>query len=185
MPRAPLDLPVAEVRHSWGSSPGCEFNVRVGPNYKKFGKKEPSLPAFYDLVAFDFIRTQNVYVHSIPSHSRDSPEDRILTMQMDMVISCGRVDHVASFMAMEQVESEVEGDPPADVPRIFVVNCQLPEGEPPMFNAPEDGPGELGATQRTCTRVEKLKRPVPHGVSLTQAAARCSSSASSRRSPRP
>lgn len=49
-----------ELQHSWGSSPGCEFNVRVGPNYKKHGKKDASGPAFYDLVAIDFIKTQNV-----------------------------------------------------------------------------------------------------------------------------
>lgn len=43
-------------------------------------------------------------------------------------------------MALDKIKSdapEVSGD----VPAVFVVNCQLPEGEPAMFNSPDDGPG--------------------------------------------
>lgn len=46
-------------------------------------------------------------------------------------------------MALDKIKSdapEVSGD----VPAVFVVNCQLPEGEPAMFNSPDDGPGRRG-----------------------------------------
>jgi len=46
--------------HSWGRAGADEFNVRTGPNYRKTGKKIPSQPSFYEIVAFDFVKADVV-----------------------------------------------------------------------------------------------------------------------------
>ena len=56
---AVAETPLAELQHCWGQSRGEEFNVRAA-NYKKLGRKEPSLASFYDLAAFDFIKAEAV-----------------------------------------------------------------------------------------------------------------------------
>jgi hypothetical protein len=49
------------------------------------------------------------------------------------------VDNIASYMATHRLIPEERGQ--SLLPPVFVVNCQLPEGEPAMFNSPDDGPG--------------------------------------------
>eukprot|EP00668_Euglena_longa_P040870 GGOE01053793.1.p1 GENE.GGOE01053793.1~~GGOE01053793.1.p1 ORF type:complete len:888 (+),score=245.95 GGOE01053793.1:60-2723(+) len=39
--------------HTWVPYPGLLFNVRVGPNYAKTGRKEPSLESLYEVFAVD------------------------------------------------------------------------------------------------------------------------------------
>ena len=41
------------LRHVWGKGTHSNFNLRVGPNYKKTGAKEPSGPALYDVMGMD------------------------------------------------------------------------------------------------------------------------------------
>lgn len=42
---------------------GTDFNVRIGPDYKKNGQKAPSAPHVYDLVAADVIRNDKIMYH--------------------------------------------------------------------------------------------------------------------------
>lgn len=41
------------LQHVWGKGMHSNFKLRVGPNYKKTGAKEPSGPALYDVMAMD------------------------------------------------------------------------------------------------------------------------------------
>jgi UDP:flavonoid glycosyltransferase YjiC (YdhE family) len=46
-----------EATNVWRKGDDSLFKVRVGPNYKKLGKKAPSEPSLYELVAVDIIRS--------------------------------------------------------------------------------------------------------------------------------
>lgn len=41
----------------WSDADGETFELRIGPDYGKFGKKAPSGPALYDCVAVDVIQS--------------------------------------------------------------------------------------------------------------------------------
>ena len=113
-PTSPPKRPTLQPeRHSWGRGTATEFHVRA-TNYKKSKKKEPSLDAFYELVSFDLVTT---------------PE--------------GSVDHVARYMGLSALKAAGGKKKRlfTGFPSLFIVNCQLPDGEPTMFQAAEDGPG--------------------------------------------
>jgi hypothetical protein len=44
---------------TWGNAEASSFPVRVGPNYKKHGKKEPSNESLYELRGVDIVTNGN------------------------------------------------------------------------------------------------------------------------------
>ena len=59
-------------------------------------------------------------------------------------VSCS-VQHVASFIALDNLcneKSSMATHQHPELPTLFIVNCQLPDGEPSMFGASDDGPGK-------------------------------------------
>lgn len=48
------------------------------------------------------------------------------------------VNHMARFMVLDGLKAKAAVHP--DLPSLFIVNTQLPDGEPAMFNAADDGP---------------------------------------------
>eukprot|EP00040_Diaphanoeca_grandis_P018766 m.98755 g.98755 ORF g.98755 m.98755 type:complete len:315 (-) comp27093_c0_seq1:52-996(-) len=45
----------------WSNADGELFDLRIGPNYKKHGKKAPSADPFYDMVSMDYMKCSTVY----------------------------------------------------------------------------------------------------------------------------
>ena len=46
----------AHAGYELANGDGCGFDVRIGPNYKKTGKKAPSLDAPYAVATADLLR---------------------------------------------------------------------------------------------------------------------------------
>ena len=46
-----------DMSHSWINIDASEFNLRVGPNYKRTGTKAPSGTSLYELVGLDIIQS--------------------------------------------------------------------------------------------------------------------------------
>eukprot|EP00053_Salpingoeca_punica_P009381 m.84068 g.84068 ORF g.84068 m.84068 type:complete len:386 (+) comp15005_c0_seq1:158-1315(+) len=88
---------------------GEEFMVRVGPNYSKTGKKEPSRSAMYDLVAVDIMRTQQ------------------------------RIAPITQLFSPPKLSPRAAAFQHESVPRLFVLNIQLPE-QPASIFGKDDGP---------------------------------------------
>ena len=89
------------------------FHLRVGPNYKKTGRKEPSGPALYDFVGATLL------------HSA-ARLDNVLGSMPDLIPPFHRAGRPA---------------PPAGsvVPEYIVLNSQIPCGAAVAFNKPLDG----------------------------------------------
>ena len=107
-------------QNSWQEVTSNSFRLRIGPKYSRNQKKAPSDEAFYRPIACDFIKTDRA------------------------------IDHVAQHFDVESYIDEQKerfqlgnNTSPSllPLPLLFIVNCQLPEGEPSMFSSPEDGPG--------------------------------------------
>eukprot|EP00041_Stephanoeca_diplocostata_P016984 m.337378 g.337378 ORF g.337378 m.337378 type:complete len:165 (-) comp20549_c1_seq14:691-1185(-) len=65
----------------WMNIDASVFKLRVGPNYKKHGKKESSLPAFYEVVTFDYYKCDTVHSNiasiinlPVPKHISPHPD---------------------------------------------------------------------------------------------------------------
>jgi len=43
--------------HTFWNGDGGVFKVRMGPNYKKTGRKEPSIGSLFDLYTVDLVRS--------------------------------------------------------------------------------------------------------------------------------
>lgn len=63
IPGGTMDRSDAGGPRSWFPADASHFRVRVGPNYKKNGKKEPSGPSFYECVACDHIKADQMIHH--------------------------------------------------------------------------------------------------------------------------
>jgi len=50
------------------------FNLRIGPNYKKHGKKAPSNSSLYEVVTMDYFSADKVYTQL--GHIVDFPEPK-------------------------------------------------------------------------------------------------------------
>lgn len=44
------------VPQSWMPGDGCCYKLRIGPNYRRYGKKLPSAGQLYDLIAIDHVK---------------------------------------------------------------------------------------------------------------------------------
>jgi len=111
----------------WNVDPS-QFKLRIGPNYKKYKKKDVSGPALYDLIALDIVNTDGAI------------------MNVDETFS---VPHVKG---MTDVNTGNEFVPP-----LFVVNIMIPR-DPPAFRVDKENPTKgdycmailyLGITEQT------------------------------------
>ena len=100
-----------KLPHSYWNGDGTIFRVRMGPNYKKTGKKEPSKKSLYDLYAVDFVRTEERI-----KESRDAFE-------------------VPTIPGITDIET---GHP--YIPPMFIVNNSMPSQVPSLFQSSDDGP---------------------------------------------
>lgn len=89
---------------------GREFELRVGPDYKKNGKKAPSAMHTYHPVAVDVIKRKSILFHAASKLTLPPPPDGKNTPN------------------------------PTGLPRRLVVNCVIGQEAPSMFAAPTDGP---------------------------------------------
>jgi hypothetical protein len=85
----PVVIAGATARHStgdesmcWARASGSSYDVRVGPNYKKYGRKEPSKPAMFECVGVDVF---------------GAPE--------------GKLDHIAAHLQLPWIAKAREGSP--------------------------------------------------------------------------
>ena len=60
----------------WGyDGDGTDFSVRIGPDYKRHGKKSPSAPQVYELVAADVIKCEKILYHASECVTLPPPPD--------------------------------------------------------------------------------------------------------------
>lgn len=97
--------------HSYWNGDGTIFRVRMGPNYKKTGKKEPSKQSLFDLYAMDLVRTEERI-----KESRDIFEVPVIP---------GITDKPTGH---------------AHIPPMIIINCGMPSTEPSLFSSTDDGP---------------------------------------------
>mmetsp|Transcript_11022 Transcript_11022/g.21959 ORF Transcript_11022/g.21959 Transcript_11022/m.21959 type:complete len:584 (+) Transcript_11022:225-1976(+) len=100
-----------KIPHSYWNGDASVFRVRMGPNYKRTGRKEPSNPALYDLYAVDLIRTEETV-----RESRD----------------------VFTPPVIPGITDTPTGHP--YIPPMMIVNCVMPSNEPSMLSPTTDGP---------------------------------------------
>lgn len=80
------------VAQSWCPSDGTQFNVRMGPNYKKTGTKAPSAPSFYQCVGIDNFSSpskinhiaERVQLPPVPEGSTGLPLPPFLVVNVQM-----------------------------------------------------------------------------------------------------
>lgn len=140
--------PVPVVEHAWGPADARGFPVRAA-HYKRLGRKAPGAESFYELKAFDLVQTpRGAYVLGVLGRltlSNDVP-----TRSLHNTNSRGRlnslthphpdpnsIDHIARGLDLSGLVPSVTHP---DLPPLFLVNCQLPDSEPPMFGSADDGP---------------------------------------------
>tara|TARA_B110001452_G_scaffold59625_1_gene46423 strand:- start:375 stop:3281 length:2907 start_codon:yes stop_codon:yes gene_type:complete len=58
--------------HMQQTGNGTTFAVRIGPSYKRYGKKEPSLPQVYELAAVDLIKRPTI-LYDVAKHIKLPP----------------------------------------------------------------------------------------------------------------
>mmetsp|Transcript_15481 Transcript_15481/g.31891 ORF Transcript_15481/g.31891 Transcript_15481/m.31891 type:complete len:581 (+) Transcript_15481:142-1884(+) len=97
--------------HSYWNGDGTIFRVRMGPNYKRTGKKEPSKQALFDLYAMDLIRAEER-----TKESRDIFETPVIP----------------------GITDQPTGHP--HIPPMIIINCGMPSTEPSLFSSTDDGP---------------------------------------------
>jgi len=102
---------VTDKTHSYWNGDGTIFRVRMGPNYKRTGKKEPSKKALFDLYAVDLVRTEERI-----KESRD----------------------VFEIPVIPGITDKPTGH--AYIPPMIIINCGMPSTEPSLFNSTDDGP---------------------------------------------
>jgi len=87
----------------WGNALGANFRLRVGPNYKKNNLKAPSADSLYEVVALDLFATK------------------------DRLSAVGRSDKVDLPPYRPGVDPSMDDLRAAGLPRLFIVNAQIPE----------------------------------------------------------
>lgn len=98
--------------HSYGSVDASTFRLRVGPNYKKNKRKEPSGPALCDLVT------------------------------MDLLFGSRPLRRVSDRFELPDVPGVTDADTGhGHIPPVIVVNTWLPGEEPSMFGGGRGGDG--------------------------------------------
>ena len=159
----PVVIAGATARHSshddimsWTRALGSSYEVRVGPNYKKYGKKAPSKGALYECVGVDVFGAPDGKLDHIASQLQlpwiarpavdhanpwkatcvapNAPEDDPAPPQeMDPITKAS--DHYEVDPAVLKIDAEL------GVPTMFIVNFQIPTYAPGWMSSKEDGEG--------------------------------------------
>lgn len=121
--------------HQPTSPPANMFNLRVGPNYKKMGKKAPSGPELYKFDKCDLVQT---------SSSR-----------LNVISGEGQFQHFVPELGAGRLEG-------TRIPAKMIVTANLPTDSPSMFNTPEEGPSFVivfyfAASEALVAEAEKIK----------------------------
>lgn len=112
------------------------FMVR-GPTYlQDGGVKIPSGPAVYEYVGWDGFRVKSKFYHA----------SRFMTIPLPKRVKDEVLRRKASlseegFEALKKRTVDAMSCTVAGVPRYFVINLQLPDYDPSIYNGPWDGPG--------------------------------------------
>mmetsp|Transcript_16437 Transcript_16437/g.20529 ORF Transcript_16437/g.20529 Transcript_16437/m.20529 type:complete len:329 (+) Transcript_16437:135-1121(+) len=114
--RAMAAVPVKDAHiplpHSFWNADASNFELRVGPNYNKKKRKEPSGPALYDLYGMEIVKSEEGILNEV----RDGFE-------------------IPDVPGLTDIDT---GHP--YVPPMIVLNCNLPCEEPDMLKTSSDGP---------------------------------------------
>ena len=134
----------AHVGYELTNGDGTSFDVRIGPNYKKTGKKAPSLDAPYAVATADLLRRPkpNPNPNSNPnSNPNPSPNQNSSPSPSPSPILTRRPT------ALYDVAQQIKLPPPPDpdvandtgLPRRLVLNLVLPNEQPSLTSAKTDG----------------------------------------------
>eukprot|EP00911_Craspedida_sp_UC1_P000774 UC1_evm1s593 len=104
-------LPAVTETNAWASLPASAFRVRVGPNYKRTGRKEPSGAALYKCVCADVFRTDDKAV--LP---------------------------LGSYMDLPENTTTPKGFKHPHVPAVFILHLLVPSEPYSLTNRKTDGP---------------------------------------------
>ena len=129
----------------WGTLDASSFNTRVGPRYKKTGRKEPSGPALYEVVGA---------MHLTPGASMATPE-------LGARRAGRSLTHLAAPGGGLRLPTAPDASATAPLPPLFVVNFMLPF-EAPMSkgNAANDpGANFVYICRVTEAALEQLRAP--------------------------
>jgi len=125
---------------TWRNGRHTDFKLRVGPKYSKNKRKAQSGPALYEQIGMDVFR--NTF-------------DKVT-----------KVSNIGNKVAFEEYEGELDlGDSPA-IPRIMIVNVQIPLGAPKMFGKSEPDAGisvvqYFEATEATLKEAQNMDTASP------------------------
>lgn len=114
MKRIESDSSSPNASMSWFNPKGERFKLRIGPNYKANGKKGPSADPFYELLAMDVVRSNDIIYHIGSRVNLPRPRPGVDDLQ-----------------AIKQ----------SGLPRLFIVNAQIPEKAPSLWGSNPDDPG--------------------------------------------
>lgn len=141
-----------DASNVWRKGEDSMFKLRTGPNYKKLGKKAPSAPSLYELVAVDMIRSKkrmtdfSQYLRypepDIDTHHQAVPPMIIMngtipteTPSMMSPASDGPTLNVLFFFAIKPTTCDALADlktaPPAV--RLLADFCSKAQTKPEMF----------------------------------------------------
>jgi len=107
---------------------GTSFDVRIGPNYKKTGKKAPSLDAPYAVATADLLRRPNLKPDP-PLEAEPGPEPSPTPTRR----SKGLYDVAKQIKLPPPPDPEVAND--TGLPRRLVINLILPNEQPSLTSA--------------------------------------------------
>jgi len=172
----PVVLAGATARHStrdesmcWARADGTSYDVRVGPNYKKYGRKESSKPAMFECVGVDVFGAPEGKLDHIAAHlqlpwiakpregtasatalaaASEDPEalDALLAVPANPPSEEPQPPEVHDPVTRASDQYEVDPrvlstEEELGVPTIFIVNFQIPTYAPGYFSSKEDGEG--------------------------------------------
>lgn len=133
-----IDYEDVNCSHCYWNLKPSEFNLRIGPNYKKNKRKGPSIEALYDIVAVDFVRAASVLNQS---------SDGFTPPSIPGITDLPSTGHKY-------------------VPPMLVFNTWLPDEEPSVFQKKLDGPSFVCVmyyviTQDTLDQLKDLSKASP------------------------
>ena len=128
----------ATATHCYWNMKSTEFNLRVGPNYKKNKQKAPSAEALYEVVSVDFVRS-----NAVLQNSKDAFKPPVIPGLTDIPST---------------------GHP--HIPPMFVVNAWLPSEEPSLLRKTQDGMTYVcvihyAITQKTLDQLKDFQNASP------------------------
>jgi len=124
----------------WQNEDGEMFNLRVGPNYKKHGKKAPSGNPFYEMVSLDYFKCNTVYTQLGPLV--DFPEPKFKSPRADVPST------ILVQIVLPNSTPKAFGAPDAGPCITAMFTCQLKESSVKAMENWETAPGSLKLLER-------------------------------------